>query len=62
MPWFGVETYDSHALRTLLRVLAKRFDTKKARVAVVRKLAVIITAIIKDGMEFWWKAEAVTPR
>ena len=37
--------------------LAKRVGMKKARVAVARKLAVIIAAILKDGTEFWWKAE-----
>ena len=34
--------------------LAKRIDMQKAQVAVARKLAVIIVAILKDGTEFWW--------
>jgi len=38
--------------------LAKRIGMKKARVAVARKLAVIIAAILKDGTEFWWKTKA----
>ena len=38
--------------------LVKRIGMKKARVAVARKLAVIIAAILKDGTEFWWKTEA----
>lgn len=38
--------------------LARRIGIKKARVAVARKLAVIIAAILKDGTEFCWKPEA----
>lgn len=37
--------------------LAKRIGFKKARIAVARKLAVIMTAIVKDGTEFCWTSE-----
>lgn len=42
--------------------LAKRIGMKKARVAVARKLAVIIAAVLKDGTEFWWKTEEVAAK
>lgn len=38
--------------------LVKRIGMQKARIAVARKLAVIIAAILKDGTEFWWKTGA----
>lgn len=39
--------------------LAKRIGGKKARVAVARKIAVILQCIWTDGTEFWWtRAEA----
>lgn len=38
--------------------LDKRIRMKKARVAVVSKLGVIIAAILKEGTEFWWKTAA----
>ena len=38
--------------------LVKRIGMQKTRVVVARKLAVIIGAILKDGTEYWWKAEA----
>ena len=38
--------------------LVKRIGMKKARVAVARKLAIIIAAILKDGTEFRWKTES----
>jgi len=34
--------------------LAKRIGGKKARVAVARKIAVILQCIWTDGTEFWW--------
>ena len=37
--------------------LAKRSGFKKARIAVARKLAVIMTAMLKDGTDFCWQAE-----
>ena len=37
--------------------LAKRSGAKKAKVAVARKLAVILHCIWTDGTEFWWKEE-----
>ena len=37
--------------------LAKRIGAKKARVAVARKLAVILHCIWVDGTEFWWSIE-----
>lgn len=40
--------------------LAKRIGFKKARIAVARKLAVILTCIVTDGTEFWWSNQAAT--
>ena len=38
--------------------LAKRIGAKKAKVALARKLAVILYCLWVDGTEFWWtKAE-----
>jgi hypothetical protein len=34
--------------------LAKRIGGKKARIAVARKIAVILQCIWTDGTEFWW--------
>ena len=39
--------------------LAKRIGSKKARVAIARKIAVILQCIWSDGTEFWWTKEAV---
>lgn len=39
--------------------LAKRIGTKKARVAIARKLAVVLHRIWTDGTVFWWTKEAV---
>ena len=39
--------------------LAKRIGSKKARVAIARKIAVILHRIWSDGTEFWWTKEAV---
>ena len=36
--------------------LVKRVGFKKARIAVARKLAVLMTAMVKDGTEFEWTA------
>lgn len=33
---------------------AKRVGGKKARIAVARKIAVILQCIWTDGTEFWW--------
>jgi transposase len=38
--------------------LAKRVGPKKARVAIARKLAVILRCIWVDGTQFWWTREA----
>ena len=38
--------------------LMKRVGAKKAKVAVARKLAVILHRIWTDGTEFWWTKEA----
>jgi transposase len=38
--------------------LMQRVGAKKARVAVARKLAVILHCIRTDGSEFWWTKEA----
>jgi transposase len=38
--------------------LAQRVGAKKARVAVARKLAIILQCIWTDGTEFWWTKEA----
>jgi transposase len=40
--------------------LMKRIGTTKAKVAVARKLAVILHRIWTDGTEFWWTKEAAT--
>jgi hypothetical protein len=41
--------------------LVKRIGGKKARIAVARKIAVILQCIWTDGTEFWWtRAEAKT--
>jgi transposase len=37
--------------------LAKRIGSKKARVAIARKIAVILHCIWTDGTEFWWTKE-----
>lgn len=37
--------------------LAKRIGAKKARVALARKIAVILHCIWMDGTEFWWTRE-----
>jgi hypothetical protein len=42
--------------------LAKRIGGKKARIAVARKIAVILRCIWTDGTEFWWtRAERRMP-
>jgi hypothetical protein len=38
--------------------LMKRVDAKKAKVAVARKLAIILHCIWTDGTDFWWTQEA----
>lgn len=38
--------------------LAQRIGLKKARIAVARKIAVILHCIWTDGTEFWWTKEA----
>jgi transposase len=40
--------------------LMKRIGATKAKVAVARKLAVILHPIWTDGIEFWWTKEAAT--
>jgi transposase len=40
--------------------LMKRIGATKAKVAVARKLAVILHRIWTDGTEFWWTKEAAT--
>ena len=40
--------------------LMKRIGATKAKVAVARKLAVILHCIWTDGTEFWWTKEAAT--
>jgi len=35
----------------------QRIGAKKARVAVARKIAVILRCIWTDGTEFWWTRE-----
>ena len=40
--------------------LAKRIGAKKAKVAVARKLAVILHRMWTDGTEFWWTKEEAT--
>ena len=40
--------------------LAKRIGAKKAKVAVARKLAVILHCMWTDGTEFWWTQEEAT--
>ena len=42
-------------LKTWASKLIKRVDPKKARVAVARKLAVILHCIWTDGTEFQWE-------
>jgi len=42
--------------------LAKRIGMKKARVAVARKLAVIMAAILQDGTEFCWNNTTETTK
>jgi hypothetical protein len=37
--------------------LAKRIGSKKACVAIARKIAVILHCIWTDGTEFWWTKE-----
>ncbi len=36
---------------------SKRIGAKKAKVAVARKLAVILHCMWTDGTEFWWTKE-----
>ena len=38
--------------------MARRIGSKKARVAIARKIAVILQCIWTDGTEFWWTKEA----
>ena len=38
--------------------LARRIGSKKAKVAIARKIAVILRCIWTDGTEFWWTKEA----
>ena len=38
--------------------MARRIGSKKARVAIARKIAVILRCIWTDGTEFWWTKEA----
>jgi len=40
--------------------LAKRIGFKRACIALARKLAVVLTCIIKDGTEFWWSDRGAT--
>lgn len=40
--------------------LLQRAGSKKAKVAVARKLAVILHRIWTDGTEFWWTKETAT--
>lgn len=40
--------------------LAKRIGAKKAKVAVARKLAVILHCMWTDGTDFWWTKEEAT--
>ena len=40
--------------------LAKRIGSKKATVAIARKLAVILHRLLRDGTEFRWSKEVVT--
>src|ERR1700716_2644428 len=40
--------------------LARRIGSKKARVAIARKIAVILRCIWTDGTEFWWTKETAT--
>ena len=40
--------------------LAKRIGSKKARVAIARKIAVILRCIWTDGTEFWWTKDAMS--
>jgi transposase len=39
--------------------LVKRIGARKARIAVARKIAVILHCIWADGTEFWWTREEV---
>jgi len=45
------------ALRSRGLALARRIGAKKAKVAVARKLAVILHCMWTDGTEFWWTKE-----
>src|ERR1700719_1097668 len=40
--------------------LARRIGSKKARVAIARKIGVILRCIWTDGTEFWWTKETAT--
>src|ERR1700730_7109638 len=40
--------------------LARRIGSKKARVAIARKIAVILRCIWTDGTEFWWTKGTAT--
>jgi transposase len=40
--------------------LARRIGSKEARVAIARKIAVILRCIWTDGTEFWWNKETAT--
>lgn len=50
----------THPLREWGRKLAKKSGMQKARVAVARKLAVLLATILKDGTEFEWPVKKVT--
>ena len=41
--------------------LAKRIGTKKATVAVARKLSVVLHRMLRDGSEFRWSAREAQP-
>ena len=45
---------------SLLRANLQRIGSKKARVAIARKIAVILRCIWTDGTEFWWTKETAT--
>jgi len=44
------------ALKSWGMRVAKRSSLRKAKVAVARKLAIILHYIWTDGTEFWWNA------
>jgi transposase len=49
------------ALKTWGEALSKRIGAKKATMAVVRKLAVILHRMWTTGTTFQWNAEAASP-